>query len=158
MKHKNFRPPVNTRELPPKVRQGEKGIQLLCPFCQQTHVIVPGQESACGTTLKVTAIQTIIPARTVRDKGLTCIKCHESGGIMVRYMGGYVHLEDCKPGTMLMTELPPFSKFAERVFKMKVGRVKAFLEKRYGHAEQIQEIDPAGNKTGKIMGYVFLKA
>lgn len=158
MKHKGPRPIVTTRELPPKVRQSEKGIQMLCPFCVPAHSIVPGQETACGTELKITAVQTIIPHRTVHDKGLKCIKCHEEGrDPMVRYMNGYVHVPDCTPGTRLLAQPPEFSKFAAQVFKLKDGRVKTWLEKRYGRVQQVQEIDALGEETGKVLGYFFLK-
>ncbi|RPJ19474.1 MAG: hypothetical protein EHM33_30220, partial [Chloroflexi bacterium] len=119
MKHKNFRSAVITRELPPRMQKTPKGIQMICPFCVPSHSLVPGQESVCGTIVKVTAVQTIIPQRTVSDRGLHCLKCGEGRGKMVRFGAGFVHIEDCKPGTKLLAVPPPHSKFAERVFKMK---------------------------------------
>lgn len=158
MKHKTFRPIVNTRELPPKVRQTPNGFQLLCPFCIPTHVIVPGQSATCGTELKLTAIQTVIPARTANDKQLRCMKCHVVGkGPMVRFGGGFVHREDCQPGTKLLIDPPPHSKLAQRVYHLKDGHLKRWLERRYGKAQYVGEVDNAGNETGKILSYFFQK-
>lgn len=157
MKHKPKRPIVNTRALPVKVVMGENGLKFLCPFCIPSHPIVPGQPSVCGTEIKIVAEQITIPQRTVRDKGLVCMKCHESGGVMVRYMNGFVHLHDCKPGTMLLPEKPDFSAKAEKVFKMKNGWLKRLYIKRNGRPEPVHEIDAQGNKTGETLGYVFTK-
>ena len=153
-----LKPQVITRELPPKVRKMERGLQLMCPFCVPTHPIVPGQESLCGTSVKVTAIQTIIPARTANDKGLRCMKCHVVGkGPMVRSGNGFVHKEDCVPGTKVLNEPPPHSGLAQFVYNMKDGRLKTWIEKRQGRAQCVKEIDVEGNETGKILSYFFLK-
>lgn len=158
MKHKSFRPPVTAREQPPQLRQSKEGVQVLCPFCAPSHPLIPGVESTCGTTLRVTAVQTVIPARTARDKGLICLKCHQAGrGEMVRYMNGFVHLQDCMPGTKLLALPPAFSKLAEYVYKLPV-RVRAAVENRTGKAQRVDEIDAEGQETGKVLGYFFLKA
>lgn len=149
-----LKPEVTTRELPPRVQRLEKGMQLMCPFCVPPHPIVPGQESQCGTTIRVSAVQTLIPLRTVRDKKLVCMKCKETGkGPMARFGNGFIHAEDCKPGTMVMTEHPPFSKLAERVYKMKDGLAKKFLIGRFGEPQETRE-----TATDKVAGYFFLKA
>lgn len=157
MKKKTFRPSTTTRELPPKLIQTKEGVQVYCPFCTPPHPIVPGQESTCGTTMKVTAVQTVIPARTVRDRDLKCIKCHKSGGEMVKYMNGFIHLEDCMPGTRLLSQPPKFSKLAEYVFKLP-EKVRARVEKSLGKVQRVDEIDADGKETGKTLGYFFLKA
>lgn len=153
MKKNSFRPPITTREQPPKLRQSKDGVQVLCPFCNPPHPLIPGQESTCGTTLKVTALQTIIPQRTARDKGLKCLKCGETGrGEMVRFGNGFIHLVDCKPETRLIASPPPNNRLAERVFKLKDGRVKAWLEGRFGRAQVVEDIT-----TGQVHSYFFLK-
>ncbi len=155
---KAFKPQVITRELPPKVRQTKDGYQLMCPFCIPPHPIVPGQQASCGTEVKVSAVQTVIPARTANDKGLRCMKCHEVGkGPMVRSGDGFVHQADCAPGTTVLTNPPPNSRFARRVYNMKDGWLKRWMEKRNGKAQCVKEIDPQGNETGKILSYFFLK-
>lgn len=142
MKQKSFRPPITTRELAPQLRQTKEGIQLLCPFCNPPHALLPGQESTCGTSLRVTAVQTVIPARTVRDKNLTCMKCHQSGrGEMVRFGSGFIHLVDCAPGTRLLAQPPANNRLAERVYKMKSGRVRSFLERQLGRAQVVENIE-----------------
>lgn len=150
-----IKPIVNTREAPPRIKQLDKGVQLMCPFCPVPHPIVPGQETSCGTVLKVTAVQTTIPQRTVHDKGLECVKCHVVGkGVMVRYGNGFIHLEDCLPGTTLVPpEAVQFSKWAERVYKMKPVWLKKWLEERYGHSQEVRDV----NNDGKILGYTFQK-
>lgn len=155
MKHKTFRPALTTRELSPKLRQTNSGIQILCPFCTPSHPIIPGQESTCGTILRVTAVQTVIPARTVRDKDLKCVKCHKSGGVMVRYMNGFIHLEDCAPGTKLLAQPPKFNRLAGYVFNLP-EKLRAQVEKRTGKAQRVDEIDADGKETGKTLGYFFL--
>jgi hypothetical protein len=131
----------------------------MCPFCVPTHPLVPGQLALCGTVVRLMAIQTTIPVRTVRDKNLTCVKCGQTGeGIMVSYHGQYIHLKDCKPGTLVMApDAYEFSARAERVFHMKDGWWKNLQIKRYGKPEPVNEVDPGGQKTGKILGYVFMK-
>ena len=158
MKHKSTRPPITTREQPPKLRQSREGVQVLCPFCVPSHPLLPGQESTCGTTLKVTAVQTVIPQRTVRDQEIVCLKCHEQGkGEMVRYMNGFIHLEDCMPGTKLLAQPPKFSKLAGYVFNLPEN-LREQIEKRTGKAQKVEEIDAQGKETGKTLGYFFLKA
>jgi len=131
---------------------------MLCPFCVPPHPLVPGQQAACGTVVRVTAIQTVVPARTAHKYDLRCLKCHETGGgPMVRSGNGYVHQADCVPGTRILTEPPPNSKFAERVFGMKDGMPRRFIENRYGKAQCVREVDVDGNETGKILSYFFQK-
>lgn len=153
------KPLVNTRESTPRAQQTPKGMKLLCPFCVPPHELIPGQQANCGTIVKLSAVQTTIPARTVRDKGLICTKCGEGGGIMVPFYGQYIHLNDCKPGTTVVApDAYQYSKLAERVFNMKPGLIKRWYEKRNGRAEAVKEIDPqTRERTGKILGYVFMK-
>lgn len=149
-----IKPEFTTRESPPKVMKLEKGMQLMCPFCVPPHPIVPGQESTCGTRIEVRAVQTVIPLRTVRDKGLVCMKCKETGkGPMARFGNGFVHVEDCKPDTMVMTDHPPFSKLAERVYHMNDGWWKKMMISRFGDPQETRE-----TATDKVAGYFFLKA
>lgn len=76
---------------------------------------------------------------------------------MVRSGNGFVHLDDCVPGTKVLTEPPPNSKLAERIFNLKDGWLKKWLEKRWGTARCVKEIDVEGNETGKILSYFFQK-
>lgn len=145
------KPEVTTRELPPKVRKLERGMQLMCPFCVPPHPIVPNQDAVCGTSVKVVAVQVIIPLRTVRDKGLTCAKCGEQGkGPMVRFGQGFVHLEDCKPGMVFFAQKPVYSRMAKYVYHLKDGWWKKFLTARYGEPAEVKE-----TATNKVEGYAF---
>jgi len=142
----------------PKLLKGKDGLQVLCPFCKVPHPIVPGQEATCGTSLKVTAVQAVIPSRMARLEKIPCLKCKQTnGGEMVKYMNGFVHLEDCAPGTRLLAEPPKFSKLARVVFGLP-ERVRKAIEKRAGRAQRVDEIDANGKETGKVLGYFFLKA
>jgi len=149
---------LRVRELAPKLRQSKEGIQILCPFCEPTHPILPGQISTCGTTLRVTALQTVMPSRVSQAENIACIKCHKVGhGDMVRYMNGFVHLEDCAPGTKLLAHPPAFSRTARLVFNLP-AKLRTAAEKRTGKAQRVDEIDAEGKETGKTLGYFFLKA
>jgi len=156
MKYHSKRSEVKVREMPPKVEATKKGVLILCPFCVPTHTILPGIESPCGTTLKVTAIQTYYTSHATRHSDIHCLKCGLAGGEMVKYRNGYVHLYDCKPGTKLLTEIPPLSKIAGIVFKLP-ARLRTYLEKHMGAVKELQEIDQEGKNTGKVLGYFFWK-
>lgn len=145
------KPEVTTRELPPKVRKLNKGMQLMCPYCVPPHPLVPGQESICGTVIQVRAVQTLIPLRTVRDKGLVCAKCGEGNkGPMVRFGQGYIHAEDCKPGAVYFPEQPKYTKLAKYVYFLKPGWWKNLLIARYGLPVEVKE-----NATNTVEGYAF---
>lgn len=158
MSKKNYHTPaIKTREDHPIPRPRKDGIDLLCPFCKPTHPIFPGKPNACGTTLRVTAVQQIISARTVRIEGLTCIKCRQTGkGEMVHYMNGYVHVEECAPEIQLLTEIPAYSKWAEWVYKLP-ERIRDQVEKLTGVVQIVHGLSPNGEETDRIEGYFFKK-
>ena len=160
MKHKSNRPDIKIRELPPRTTEKNGEVQILCPFCEPPHPIAVGREAACGTLLKVTAVQVLIPSRTVNRDKLICVKCHKGGGEMVKYHQGYVHLHECTPHTKLMTEPPPFSRLAGVLYGLPSpirNPVEKYLGKWIGTAKQVKEVDPSGNDTGKVLGYFFYK-
>jgi len=156
MKYKAKRSDVRTRELPPKVVQTKKGILINCPFCTPAHVILPGVESPCGTTLRVTAVQSYLTSHTTKQSKIHCVKCGQVGGEMTKYRDGFVHLNECSPGTKLLTEIPPLSNVAKFIFKFP-DRLRTFVEKRTGAVKELQEIDKEGKPTGKILGHFFWK-
>lgn len=148
--------PVQTREKPPVAVQTKQGIELHCPFCADHHLLLPGKESTCGTHIEVSAVQEVIGARFSKAENLVCLKCHKSGGEMVHYHSGFVHLVDCAPETRLLQEPPRFNPLAGFVFKLH-PRVRGIVERLTGRADQVLEIDQFGNATGKILGYFFWK-
>jgi len=149
------RPEVSTREALPRVKEEKGGVILQCPFCEIPHPVSIGKDSPCGTTLRVTAVQTIIPKRTVNKRGLKCIKCGQGGGEMVPFNNGFIHLIECMPGVKLMTQAPEhFSRMAKLVYRLPPWARRG-IEKRTGVARQIDEIDPEGRETGKTLGYIF---
>jgi hypothetical protein len=157
MKHKNYSPGLRTRELPPLPQRTKNGVALLCPFCQPTHPLIPGKANNCGTEIRVTAVQTIISARTARQEGLACVKCRKTGqGEMVRYMNGYIHAQECAPEIKLLREIPKYSKTAEWVYRLP-EKVRAVVEKRTGMVQMVHELTPEGEETGAIQGYFFNK-
>lgn len=157
MKRKPLRNPVTTREANPGIQTDKDGTKLLtCPFCDPPHVLYPDKPSLCGTYIQVKAVQVIIPARTSKKNSITCLKCHKSGGEMVRYMGGFIHREDCVPDTKFLTEPPKFNKFAKVVFNLP-DAVRKIVEKNTGEAKQVREMDPQGIPTDKVLGYLFYK-
>lgn len=156
MKYKPKRSEVKVRELPPKVSNTKKGVLVQCPFCNPTHVILPSVESPCGTTLRVTAVQTYLTSHATKFNGIHCLKCGVVGGEMIKYRNGFVHISDCSPGTKLLTEIPPLSNAAKIIYKLPV-KLRTFIEKRTGAVKELQEIDEEGKATGKILGHFFWK-
>lgn len=147
---------LHTREALPGINRTKDGTVLTCPFCTPSHPIVPNEPNACGTVLRVTAVQTIIPARVTRMQKLTCLKCHQAGGEMVQYMNGYIHLTDCTPGTKLLRVPPRYNRMAAVVSKLPAW-ARGGVEKYTGRAEAIREINLQGEETGKVLGYIFMK-
>jgi len=152
-----YKPEVTVRESEPKTEVRGKDMVVLCPFCMPPHPIAVGKESACGTALLVKAVQVIYPKRTVNKRGLTCLKCHQGGGEMVKFNLGFVHLHECTPGTRLMAEAPEFSKWAQMVYGMPQWMQK-IVEARVGKARLVKEVDPEGKETGVILGYFFYRS
>jgi hypothetical protein len=155
-KHSGIRPDIRTREALPIAKQMKSGSQLLCPFCTPTHPLALGESSACGTTIKVTAVQIIIPSRIARINHTVCIKCHREGhGDMVRYGNAYVHLENCDPKTRLLSAMPNNNVFAKIVFKLPKG-LRRQIEKTTGTAQQVREVDDKGVETGRVIAHFFM--
>ena len=157
---KNHTPVIRTREREPIAKAEKNGIVLMCPFCSPSHPLIPTEPSICGTTLRVTAIQEVVSARSARILGLQCVKCGEpgggQGGEMVKYMNGFVHLKKCKPNMRLLTDAPKYSWFAKKIYHLPPS-IRSLLEKRTGIVQVVKEITAEGAETGKVIGYFFLK-
>ncbi len=147
---------IRHREKMPNFRKEKNGVFLMCPFCNPSHTIVPGVPSTCGVVLKVTAIQPVIGARSVKKEKLICAKCGKGGGEMVQYFNGFVHLKDCKPDLRLITEIPPYSRFAKFIYGFH-PTIRSLLEKFTGTVQIVREITPDGVQSGEIQGYFFLE-
>jgi hypothetical protein len=105
----------------------------------------------------VTAVQTIISARTARQEALVCVKCRKmGGGEMVRYMNGYIHVQECAPEVKLLREIPKYSRLAEWVYRLP-EKARSVIEKRTGIVQMVHELTPGGEETGAIQGYFFSK-
>lgn len=155
-RYKPPRPMTRTRTATPIPFPTKDGIELRCPFCADRHQLIPNVESTCGTRIEVTAIQEVYPAHTVRHKNLTCVKCFQGDGEMVRYNNSYVHLVECKPGSRLLQEIPPNSPVAQFVYNLPAW-LKPHVEKLTGQSDRVLEIDEKGEKTGKVIAYIFWK-
>lgn len=156
MKYKPQRSEIKVREARPLVENTSKGVAIKCPFCVPAHVLLPGVQSPCGTTLKVTAVQPYYTSRATKSRGVACVKCGKIGGEMVKYRNGYVHMVECTPGVKLLTEIPPLSKVAKVIFKLP-PKLRSIFEKRMGVAKKLEQIDTEGKPTGVILGYFFWK-
>lgn len=159
MKKKSFVPKsdITTREKPPILSKDGKGnALLLCPFCTPPHPINPESPAICGTILQVRALQTVYKSKKYDTKNI-CVKCKKSGGEMVLFQGALIHTFDCTPGVVALSTPPKYSKFAQVVSKMKNGQLKRTFQKWYGNAVSVEEVEPNGEKTGKILGYFFNK-
>lgn len=141
---------VKVRRMLPKL---DKEGRLMCPFCTPSHPLIAGKQTACGTEIEVYASQMIYRAKSAN---LTCLKCGQGGGEMVRFQNGYVHTHDCVPGQVLMVEEPEYSDWAKFIYGWPEF-LKRPLEKKLGMARPVKEIDPNGKETGNILGYFFWK-
>lgn len=157
MKNKPRRDDYKVRELPPGIHPTKAGVEVLCPFCTPPHPILPGTQYPCGTSLKVTAVQTILTTHGSKQQGIKCIKCKQiGGGDMVRMNSGFVHLIDCAPGVKMLSTLPKFNRMARLVFAIPKS-IRKHIEEITGVAEQVKEVDAEGTETGKVIGYFFWK-
>lgn len=158
-KHSNFqKPQFRTREAGPSMQRTPQGAIILCPFCKPPHPLVPGEASTCGTILKLTAVQDILPSRVARFQHIKCLKCHQEGdGDMVQYMNGFIHLQDCDPKTRFLPAPPQFS-LPARIVNSLPKSIRARIEATTGTVQQVREIDRDGIETGKILGYFFMKS
>lgn len=150
-------PSTRMREMAPKLYEKDGTAMVLCPWCTPTHPLLPEESSPCGTRIKITAVQTIYTEAFVAEHKLTCAKCGQGGGEMIEYKKVYAHLPDCKPDTFLLADQPHYTFLAAVVFQMKEGRLRDILEKKYGLAQKVMEIDEKGAQTNKVLGYFFLK-
>lgn len=153
-KHHN-RTSVRTREEIPQMRPHKGGVAIMCPYCTPAHNLVPGQIAVCGTILKLTAVQSVIPARLARIEKLVCIKCHRPAGYtdMVPWQNGFIHVGDCDPETKIFTAPPKLSKWAQFFY----GAPKIFTQFLPGTPQPVKEITPDGAETGKVLGYTFYR-
>lgn len=156
-----FRPsrrdPIQVREAPPLPIQNKAGaIELHCPFCTDRHLLDPRKEGTCGTRVEVMAVQEIITEKMVLAEKLTCLKCHQGGGDMVRFNKGFIHLKECSPEKIYLHEEPDYNLLAKFIYHLP-AKIRGLAERYTGRSIRIEDIDKSGNKTGKILGYLFLK-
>lgn len=156
MSHKsNSKMPFDQRAAVPLVSKDAKGNPILmCPFCKPSHQLILGSSSACGSELQIRAVQTVYHAKY--NGGMICAKCGKSKGNMVRFQNAFVHIDDCSPGVVAMTEPPKYSKLAGLVFKLP-PKPRALFEKYMGKARPVDEVLPDGKRTGVTLGYFFYK-
>lgn len=156
-KQSGYKPATKVREAPPRAREIDGEMKLLCPFCAVPHPLSIGQASPCGTSLQINAVQIVVPVRTVRQYGLKCIKCGKSGGEMTPFNKGYTHLVDCMPQLPLLAEPPKkYSRLARWIYGLP-GNLRTPLERFTGAVKRVDEIDSHGQDTGRTLGYIFYK-
>ena len=155
MKKTSYRPRITTRIDAPKAGKDKSGKPaLMCPFCVPSHPLVPGVQSGCGTDLQMRAVQTVYKAKFIKD--MKCAKCGQGGGEMVRFLNAYVHVGDCAPGVVTLADPPDTTFFAHGVYLLPLA-FRSRIEKYTGKAMPIDEVMPDGTRTGKTLGYFFLK-
>lgn len=155
-KKHSFRQAVTVRESTPKYRETGKGVEVLCPFCNPSHPIYPDKDAACGTLLKVTAMQTVVSSRMTKREGLLCLRCGSGGGEMAKFGNGFVHINNCNPGRRMLANPPTYSDWARRVYNMPES-LRGVIEKFTGKTQMVYEVDQNGQETGVIAGYFFLE-
>lgn len=155
MKNRNPIPRYTTRIDAPKPGKDKDGKPaMMCPFCNPSHPLVPGLEAPCGTNLQVRAVQIVYKSKFHDD--MVCAKCGKSGDQMVRFQNAFIHIKDCAPGVATLTEAPKFSKLA-RLFYNPPARIKLMMEKLFGRSMAVDEVTPDGKRTGRVLGYFFMK-
>jgi hypothetical protein len=140
----------------PKVTKDKNGAAiLLCPFCNPTHPLRADQATACGTIVRVQAVQTVFRSNYSR-KNMVCVKCGKGGGEMVVWQNNaFVHTHDCSPGVAAMNEPPKISKAAGIIYNLH-PRIKTLIELVTGKTMKVDEVTPDGKRTGVILGHFFL--
>lgn len=127
---------------------------LYCPFCNPSHLLIPGKQAACGTQLQVRAVQSIYRSRFVDE--MVCVKCGKGGGEMAQYQGAFAHVIDCTPGVAMLAEPPKFSKLAGLVYVLPEWAKKR-IEPRVGRAMPVDEVKEDGTRTGNVLGHFFYR-
>lgn len=147
-------PRVTKRTAIPHGSKDKNGnIIFLCPFCKPPHPLIPGKISSCGTQLQLEAVQVVYHAKY---SNLVCAKCGKTGGDMTKWLDAFVHIEDCTPGVQLLNEEPEYSHLAAVIYKLPVwARIK--IEKFTGQVMTVDEVQPDGKRTGKVLGCFFMK-
>jgi len=154
VKKTTTQPKIRKRTETPRWSKDDKGnIVFLCPFCKPSHLLIPGKISPCGTQMLLEAVQVIYRAKY---SDLVCAKCGNGGGEMVHWQNAFIHIVDCVPGVFTPTEMPKTSRFAQVVYKLPKW-AKESIEKRTGQVMIIDEVSPEGKRTGKILGYFFMR-
>lgn len=148
------RPRARVREMSPLFHSEGGNVQILCPFCNPPHPIFPDKLTPCGTLLRVTALQTVYPARTTRTEGILCVRCGKGGGDMVAYGKGYIHTSNCNPERAMLSSPPVYSEWARRVYNMPIW-IRPLIFKLTGPAIEVNEVNERGVATGKVLGYYF---
>ncbi len=156
MKQKSVQSFVHERvEIPLVVKDKDGNATLLCPFCKPTHPLRADGATACGTVVRVQAVQTTYKAKYAK-RNMVCVKCGKSGGEMVSWQGtAYIHVHDCMPGTVTLPEPPTYSKIAQLAYGLP-DWTKPFTSRMFGKAMKVDEVDQNGNRTGVILGYAFV--
>lgn len=139
---------------PTKTLEAGKPV-ILCPFCTPTHPLSVSGPSACGTMIEIRASQPVYKAKLHKD--MVCVKCKQGGGSMIQFNDMFIHTHDCVPGVTVFTDPSRFSRMAKIVYHAP-ALFKANLEKRFGVAKVVNEVTPAGESTGRVLGYYFQKA
>lgn len=148
---------ISTREAVPLISKDSKGnALLLCPFCTPPHPINPDSPSTCGTILQVRALQTVYKSKKYETTNV-CVKCGKSGGEMILFQGALIHMADCTPGVVALSTPPKYSTLAKFTHGLKDGSLKNILQKSFGKATPVEEVTPAGVRTGLVFGYFFNK-
>lgn len=135
---------VKHRSKPPIFDMKPKGMIISCPFCEQPHPISIQEVAACGTVLRVEAVQEMW-------KNTTCALCGENDGErMVQIGDQYRHTHQCVDGKKILL-IPPKPRLSARLAHKMPRGFHIFCYKRFGKV-------PAKftNSVGKV-GYTWDK-
>lgn len=155
-KKNSVKPFVKERVDIPKIVKDKNGAAiLLCPFCSPSHPLRADQATACGTIVRVQAVQTVFRSN-YSHKNMVCVKCGKGGGDMVTWQNNaFVHVHDCSPGVTAMNEPPKMSKAAGIIYNFPPV-LRRIAEAAWGKTMKVDEVTPDGKRTGVVLGHFFL--
>jgi len=100
-----------------------KEVKIYCPYCENKHPISIQEVAACGTVLRVEAVQEIW-------KNTTCAVCGKADGErMIKIGDKYRHMHQCVEGKKILI-IPPKPSFTARIIHKLPEWFHVFIYKR----------------------------
>lgn len=146
------------RHVPKVGYDKDKNPTIVCPFCRDPHVLIPGQAAVCGTTIEIMAVQP-----TYRSSRIACARCGETGGTLTKLGNNqYVHAHHCSP-KKFYEDTPKTSWTAALAWKLLPKENPNWLARFLVNGvkwipEELVKLDSEGKPTDSVVGYRWRKA